>query len=93
MLQGFLTDSGNVNLERVQLIMSDLGDVEDEIFKKRQQNEVAFKEREKAKKRRTKMLSQWQPAWVPKGQFAPQVSQYCQNYAIFEKQLIKKVSF
>ncbi|KDR24133.1 5'-3' exoribonuclease 2-like protein [Zootermopsis nevadensis] len=69
---GFLTDSGNVNLERVQLIMSDLGDVEDEIFKKRQQNEVAFKEREKAKKRRTKMLCQWQPAWVPKGQFAPQ---------------------
>jgi 5'-3' exoribonuclease 2 len=54
--------------------MADLGDVEDEIFKKRQQNEIAFKEREKAKKRRTKLIKEWQPAWVPKGQFAPQVS-------------------
>lgn len=69
---GFLTDSGNVNLDRVQLIMADLGDVEDEIFKKRQQNEVAFKEKEKAKKRRTKLIKEWQPAWVPKVQFAPQ---------------------
>jgi 5''-3'' exonuclease len=72
-LQGFLTDSGNVNLDRVQLIMGDLGNVEDEIFKKRQQNEIAFKEREKAKKRRAK-LSQGGPAWVPQGQFAPQVN-------------------
>ncbi|XP_029170959.1 5'-3' exoribonuclease 2 homolog [Nylanderia fulva] len=32
---GFLTDSGDVSLDCVQLIMSDLGDVEDEIFKKR----------------------------------------------------------
>jgi 5'-3' exoribonuclease 2 len=75
MFQGFLTDSGNVNLDRVQLIMADLGSVEDEIFKKRQQNEIAFKEREKLKKNRTKMLKEWQPAWVPKGQFTPQVSQ------------------
>lgn len=74
LFQGFLTDSGNVNLDRVQLIMADLGDVEDEIFKKRQQNEIAFKERERAKKRRTKMINQWQPVWVPQGQFAPQVS-------------------
>jgi len=50
-LQGFLTDSGDVNLDRVQLIMSELGDVEDEIFKKRQQNELAFKQREKDKKK------------------------------------------
>ncbi|KAJ9576834.1 hypothetical protein L9F63_006608, partial [Diploptera punctata] len=42
---GFLTDSGNVNLDRVQLIMADLGSVEDEIFKKRQENEIAFKQR------------------------------------------------
>ncbi|KAF3421262.1 hypothetical protein E2986_08086 [Frieseomelitta varia] len=45
-------DSGDVNLDRVQLIMSELGSVEDEIFKKRQQNELAFKQREKDKKRR-----------------------------------------
>ena len=32
---GYLTDSGSVNLERVQLILTDLGEMEDEIFKKR----------------------------------------------------------
>lgn len=40
---GWLTNSGEVYLDRVQLIMADLGDVEDEIFKKRQQDEIAFK--------------------------------------------------
>uniref|UniRef100_A0A0A9XCK9 5'-3' exoribonuclease n=1 Tax=Lygus hesperus TaxID=30085 RepID=A0A0A9XCK9_LYGHE len=44
---GYLTDSGDVNLERVQLIMADLGVVEDEIFKNRQKNEVNFKLRNK----------------------------------------------
>lgn len=44
---GYLTDSGDVNLERVQLIMQDLGIVEDEIFRKRQKNEVNFKMRNK----------------------------------------------
>jgi 5'-3' exoribonuclease 2 len=80
MFQGFLTDSGSVNLDRVQLIMADLGDVEDEIFKKRQRNEISFKEREKAKKRRMKFIKEWKPAWVSKGQFAPQVSQCCYIY-------------
>ncbi|GLH01529.1 5'-3' exoribonuclease, partial [Gryllus bimaculatus] len=69
---GFLTDSGNVNLDRVQLIMQDLGGVEDEIFKKRQQSELAFRAREKAKKRRTRMFQNWKPQWTPVGQFAPQ---------------------
>ncbi|EFN70493.1 5'-3' exoribonuclease 2-like protein [Camponotus floridanus] len=68
---GFLTDSGDVNLDRVQLIMSDLGDVEDEIFKKRQQNELAFKQREKDKKRRQEIISNFKPKWIPAGQFAP----------------------
>ncbi|XP_072744111.1 5'-3' exoribonuclease 2 homolog isoform X1 [Anoplolepis gracilipes] len=68
---GFLTDSGDVNLDRVQLIMSDLGDVEDEIFKKRQQNELAFKQREKDKKRRHEIISNFKPKWIPAGQFAP----------------------
>lgn len=71
--QGFLTDSGDVNLDRVQMIMSDLGDVEDEIFKKRQQNELAFKQREKSKKRRMETISNYKPNWVPAGQFAPTV--------------------
>ncbi|XP_043272687.1 5'-3' exoribonuclease 2 homolog [Venturia canescens] len=68
---GFLTDSGDVNLDRVQLILSDLGDVEDEIFKKRQQNELAFKQREKNKKRRMEAISNYKPNWTPVGQFAP----------------------
>lgn len=67
---GFLTDSGRVDLKRVQLIMTDLGDVEDEIFKKRQANEIAFRERQKERKKRMKLLSD-KPAWVPAGQFRP----------------------
>lgn len=53
MFQGYLTDSGEVNLDRVQLIMNDLGLVEDQIFKERQRREEQFKAREKAKRRRT----------------------------------------
>lgn len=49
---GYLTDSGEVNLERVQLILTDLGNVEDQIFKERQRKEQQFKQREKAKRRR-----------------------------------------
>lgn len=40
---GWLTNSGEVYLDRVQLIMADLGDAEDEIFKKRQQDDIAFR--------------------------------------------------
>lgn len=68
---GFLTDSGDVNLDRVQLILSDLGEMEDEIFKKRQANEIAFKQREKTKKRRLEAISNFKPSWIPTGQFAP----------------------
>ncbi|XP_046401414.1 5'-3' exoribonuclease 2 homolog isoform X2 [Ischnura elegans] len=69
---GFLTDSGIVNLDRVQLIMSDLGEAEDEIFKRRQENELAFRARDKAKKRREAAISNFRPKWIPAGQFAPQ---------------------
>ncbi|XP_075222550.1 5'-3' exoribonuclease 2 Rat1 isoform X2 [Lycorma delicatula] len=71
--RGFLTESGIVNLDRVQLIMSDLGDMEDEIFKKRQQTELMFKERNKFRKRQEKMMKRNndRPAWTPQGQFAP----------------------
>lgn len=68
-----MTDSGDVNLDRVQLIMSELGDVEDEIFKKRQQNELAFKQREKDKKKLLLGISNNKPKWIPTGQFAPTV--------------------
>ena len=68
---GFLTDSGLVNPERVQLIMQDLGEMEDDIFKDRQARELQFRERNKAKKRR----EQWQnraPKWQPQGVCEPQ---------------------
>nr|XP_033339263.1 5'-3' exoribonuclease 2 homolog [Megalopta genalis] len=69
---GFLTESGDVNLDRVQLIMSELGDVEDVIFKKRQENELLFIEREKQKKKnRMHGIGNSKPKWIPTGQFAP----------------------
>lgn len=68
-----MTDSGDVNLDHVQVIMSELGDVEDEIFKKRQQNKVAFKQREKEKKKRNEIISSFKPTWILAGQFAPTV--------------------
>lgn len=69
---GWLTNSGEVYLDRVQLILADLGDVEDEIFKMRQENELAFRARDKAKKQRMKRMKNFKPKWVPGGQFAPQ---------------------
>lgn len=58
------------------MIMLELGKVEDEIFKKRQQNELAFKAREKAKRRRTEGYNQDRPNWslLNNTQFAPTVS-------------------
>lgn len=66
--KGWITDSGDVNLERVQVIMTELGHMEDEIFKRRHQNELNFKARDKAKKR------QQRPNFglLERTQFAPQ---------------------
>lgn len=47
---GYLTDSGDVALERVEMIMRDLGHVEDEIFQDRQKNEERMKARNKRMK-------------------------------------------
>uniref|UniRef100_A0A6M2DFT6 5'-3' exoribonuclease n=1 Tax=Xenopsylla cheopis TaxID=163159 RepID=A0A6M2DFT6_XENCH len=49
---GFITESGDVNLTRVQMILHDLGMAEDEIFKKRQQTELNFRARDRARKQR-----------------------------------------
>ncbi|CAG9128040.1 unnamed protein product [Plutella xylostella] len=85
--RGWLTDSGDVNLERVQVIMSELGLAEDEIFKRRQQNEINFKNREKAKKRREQqqrpnfnLLERTQFAPTPIGQ-GPQTVQNARQEA------------
>jgi 5'-3' exoribonuclease 2 len=66
---GYLTDSGDVALERVEMIMRDLGEVEDEIFRDRQKNEERMKERNK----RTKLERQQRPNFemINKTQFAP----------------------
>jgi len=70
---GFLTDSGLVNPARVQMIMQELGKAEDSIFKDRQRNELSFKARMKNKRRRERQQeSNEAPAWLPRGQFAPQ---------------------
>uniref|UniRef100_A0A1Y1MVA7 5'-3' exoribonuclease n=1 Tax=Photinus pyralis TaxID=7054 RepID=A0A1Y1MVA7_PHOPY len=70
---GYVTNNGDVNLERVQIIMLELGKVEDQIFKKRQENELSFKAREKAKKRRMEGFNRSAPDWrlVKDTQFAP----------------------
>lgn len=76
-----MTDSGDVNLERVQMIMLELGKMEDEIFRKRQTNELAFKAREKAKRRRSEGFSDRRPNWalLNNTQFAPKVGENNDN--------------
>ncbi|CAF0857952.1 unnamed protein product [Brachionus calyciflorus] len=78
---GYLTDSGDVNLQRAQLILSGIGEVEDDIFKKRQQNELNFRHRQKDRKRQQKEqrerarvgydLPIQMPEWMKSGPFAP----------------------
>jgi len=69
---GYLTDSGTVNLARVQLILSELGEVEDEIFKKRRQNDLDMKRREEERKKRQRRSAGGDaPAWRLSGQYEP----------------------
>ena len=47
--------------------------MEDQIFKDRQDRELSFKARNKAKRRRERLEQNRAPKWVPEGQFAPMV--------------------
>lgn len=66
---GYLTDSGDVALERVEMILCDLGEVEDEIFRDRQKNE----QRMQARNKRMKLERQQRPNFemMNKTQFQP----------------------
>ncbi|XP_053737579.1 5'-3' exoribonuclease 2 [Synchiropus splendidus] len=67
---GYLTEDGYVNLERVEMIMTSVGVVEDNIFKKRKEDDENFKKRMKEKKKRMKMEQQG-PSFMTGGHFAP----------------------
>ncbi|XP_072023594.1 5'-3' exoribonuclease 2-like [Amphiura filiformis] len=69
--KGYLTENGIVNLERVQLMMSDLGEAEDEIFRKRRETEMNFRRRNKEKKQRL-AREQMQGTFVQGGFLSPQ---------------------
>lgn len=66
---GYLTKSGEVNLERVQMILRDLGRVEDDIFTQRQKREIQFRERNKANKKKKPDTPNFQN--MHNSQFAP----------------------
>ncbi|KAJ8723637.1 hypothetical protein PYW07_007617 [Mythimna separata] len=67
--KGWITDSGDVKLERVQVIMTELGHMEDEIFKRRHQNEISFKAKDRARKRQQQRINF---EMLERTQFAPQ---------------------
>ena len=68
---GYLTDAGRVDLSRVEMIVTELGEMEDAIFKQRQESELRFRRRNKDKKRRERAATA--PAYILGGGFAPQV--------------------
>uniref|UniRef100_A0A7E4V7F8 5'-3' exoribonuclease n=1 Tax=Panagrellus redivivus TaxID=6233 RepID=A0A7E4V7F8_PANRE len=56
--KGWLTDSGEVYMDRVQIMMVGLGHMEDQIFRNRQQREESFKRRNKQQRRQQRREQQ-----------------------------------
>lgn len=69
--KGYLTDSGSVTLNRVELIMTDLGYAEDEIFRNRKVSEDRFKERNKRMKLQKEREQRPKFEQMNNSQFAP----------------------
>lgn len=74
-LGGYLTNNGFVDLKNAEQILSGIGQVEDDIFKKRQQQELNFKRRQQEKKKRMRVdndnMPMAMPAWMKTGPYAP----------------------
>lgn len=60
--RGYLCKDGFPDLRKVQIIMTELGKMEDEIFKARYEKEQMFRKRDKDRKKREKMKT---PHWTP----------------------------
>ncbi|EDV93904.1 5'-3' exoribonuclease 2 homolog [Drosophila grimshawi] len=74
----YLTNSGDVSLDRVQLIMTDLGNVEDQIFKDRQRREQQYKARQKRENHKALEQSAFGPMAVGRNNAA--VDKIITNY-------------
>eukprot|EP00117_Sycon_ciliatum_P036107 scpid37835/ scgid0249/ 5&apos len=70
----YLTKAGHVNLRQVQMLMKALGEMEDSIFKKRQEDDKEFRRRARDRKRQEKLRRAGRevaPVFIHGGSLAP----------------------
>jgi len=71
---GYLAENGICDLKRVQLILQELGKLEDEIFRKRQEFELRMKKRrqdQNERNKRQKMEGRDSSSWTPRSFSSP----------------------
>jgi 5'-3' exoribonuclease 2 len=68
----YLTENGFVDVRSVKVILSELGKVEDEIFRNRKEREKADRERQKQRAKRSRIEDYKAPSYIPE-QLAPTV--------------------